>query len=95
VLVAEDARNSPSATIDHNLFSYFSISKPIGKAYTITESYNIFEEAPETLTRSSTDSVNSKPQFNNTASNDYRLASNPNGIGIDWSPAEKQYGPIG
>jgi hypothetical protein len=94
VLVAEDAQNSPSATIDHNLFSYFSISKAIGTPYAITESYDIFEEAPETLDRSSTDSIDSKPQFDDTATDDYRLASNPNGIGIDWSPAEMQYGPI-
>jgi hypothetical protein len=95
VLVAEGAHNSPSATIDHNLFSYFSISKAVGTPYSITESFNIFEEAPLGLSKSGTDSVNSTPQFDNTATNDYRLASNPNGIGIDWSPAEKQYGPIG
>ncbi len=94
VLVAEDAQNSPSATVDHNLFSHFSISKAVGTPYTLTESYNIFDEAPLGLSTSSTDSVSSKPQFDNTATDDYRLASNPNGIGIDWSPAVQQYGPI-
>jgi hypothetical protein len=29
----------------------------------------------------------------NPSTDDYRLAGNPNHIGIDWAPAEQQYGP--
>ncbi len=28
------------------------------------------------------------------ANDDYRLKSNPHGIGIDWAPSEQQYGPL-
>jgi hypothetical protein len=92
-LVTEDASVSPSATIDHNLLTALTINPPIGKAYALTEDYNIFDEAPWSFTPSSTDTTNSNPQFVDTATDDYRLATNPNGIGIDWSPAEEQYGP--
>jgi hypothetical protein len=30
----------------------------------------------------------------NRAGDDYELATNPNGIGIDWSPANQTYGPV-
>jgi hypothetical protein len=92
-LVTEDASVSPSATIDHNLITALTINQPIGKAYALTEDYNIFDEAPWSFTPSSTDTTNSNPQFVDTATDDYQLASNPNGIGIDWNPAEEQYGP--
>ncbi len=92
-LVTEDASVSPSATIDHNLITALTINKPIGKAYALSEDYNIFDEAPWSFTPSSTDTTNANPQFVDTATDDYQLASNPNGIGIDWSPAEEQYGP--
>ena len=92
-LVTEDASVSPSATIDHNLITALTINKPIGKAYALTEDYNIFDEAPWSFTPSSSDTTNSNPQFVDTATDDYQLASNPNGIGIDWNPAEVQYGP--
>jgi hypothetical protein len=92
-LVTEDASVSPSATIDHNLLTALTVNEPIGKAYALTEDYNIFDEAPWSFTPSSTDATNSNPQFVDTATDDYRLATNPNGIGIDWSPAEEQYGP--
>ncbi|HEV3323111.1 MAG TPA: right-handed parallel beta-helix repeat-containing protein [Solirubrobacteraceae bacterium] len=92
-LVTEDASVSPSALIDHNLITALTINPPIGKAYALTEDYNIFDEAPWSFTPSSTDTTNSNPQFLDTATDDYRLATNPNGIGIDWSPAEEQYGP--
>jgi Right handed beta helix region len=92
-LVTEDASVSPSATIDHNLITALTINKPIGKGYALSEDYNIFDEAPWSFTPSSTDTTNSNPQFVDTATDDYRLATNPNGIGIDWSPTEEQYGP--
>jgi hypothetical protein len=92
-LVTEDASVSPSAIIDHNLLAALTINKPIGKGYALTENYNIFDEAPWSFTPSASDTTNSNPQFVDTATDDYQLATNPNGIGIDWSPAEEQYGP--
>jgi hypothetical protein len=95
VLVAEDAQLPPSASVTHNMLSNFSLSKPVGTPYALSESFNVFGEAPSSLaSRSSTDAVNANPQFNDSATDDYRLAHNPNSIGIDWSASESQYGPI-
>jgi hypothetical protein len=95
VLVAEGARNPPSATIDHNLFSYFSISKPIGTAYTLTESYNLFGHRPSSFAPGTTDRTTTRPRFTDAGGNPYRLARNPHHVGIDWSPARQRYGPQG
>jgi hypothetical protein len=94
-LVAEGASFTPTATIDHNVLNIFKVSQPIGNAYSITEGNDIFGESPTNLSEGSGDSVVANPQFAKTATDDYRLASNPNGIGIDWSPVEQQYGPAG
>jgi hypothetical protein len=94
-LVAEGASFTPTATIDHNVLNIFKVSQPIGNAYSITEGNDIFGESPTNLSEGSGDSVVANPQFAKTATDDYRLAGNPNGIGIDWSPAEQQYGPAG
>jgi hypothetical protein len=95
VLVAEDAQNSPSATIDHNLFSYFSINKPIGTAYALTESYNVFGHHPSSFAPAATDRTTTRPRFASAGGNPYRLARNPHHVGIDWSPARQRYGPRG
>ncbi len=95
VLVAEDAQNSPSATVDHNLFSHFSISKAVGTPYTLTESYNIFGHPPLSFVPSATDRTIARPRFIEAAGNPYRLASNPHRVGIDWNPARQRYGPQG
>ncbi len=94
-LVAEGASFTPTATINHNVLNIFKVSQPVGNAFSITEGNDIFGESPTNLNEGSGDSVVSSPQFTNTASDDYRLASNPNGIGIDWAPAEESYGPAG
>jgi hypothetical protein len=94
-LVANEASFTPTATIDHNVLNIFKVSQPIGNAYSITEGNDIFGESPTNLSEGSGDSVVANPQFAKTATDDYRLASNPSGIGIDWSPAEQQYGPAG
>ena len=94
-LVAEGASFTPTATIDHNVLNIFKVSQPIGNAYSITEGNDVFGESPTNLSEGSGDSVVASPQFANTATDDYRLAGNPNGIGIDWAPAEQQYGPAG
>jgi hypothetical protein len=95
VLVAEDAQNSPSATIDHNLFSYLSVSRPIGAAYALTESYNVFGHRPSPFALGATDRTTARPRFAGAGGNPYRLARNPHHVGIDWSPARQRYGPQG
>ena len=92
-LVAEDASFTPTATIDHNVLNIFKVSQPIGNPFSITESEDIFGESPTNMSEGAGDSVVSSPKFANTANDDYRLASNPNGIGIDWAPSEEDYGP--
>jgi hypothetical protein len=92
-LVAEDASFTPTATIDHNVLNIFKVSQPIGTPYSITEGEDIFGESPTNMSEGAGDSVVSSPKFANTATDDYRLASNPNGIGIDWAPSEEHYGP--
>jgi hypothetical protein len=93
VLVAEDAQNSPSATIDHNLFSDLTISKPIGTAYALSESYNVFGQPPWSFVPSATDRTIARPRFVYSAAGPYRLARNPHHVGIDWNPANQRYGP--
>jgi hypothetical protein len=92
-LVANGASFTPTATIDHNVIDTFTVEQPVGAPYSITEGNDIFGESPTNLSEGSGDSVVANPQFVNTATDDYRLAGNPNGIGIDWSPAEQRYGP--
>jgi hypothetical protein len=92
-LVANGASFTPTATIDHNVISNFSLNSEGGPAYAITEGQDIFGEAPNRMSEGPGDSVNANPQFKSTGSDDCRLASNPNGIGVDWVPAEQQYGP--
>ncbi len=92
-LVANEASFTPTATIDHNVINIFKVEKPIGNAFSITEGQDIFGEAPTNMSEGAGDSVVSSPKFANTATDDYRLASNPNGIGVDWEPSEEAYGP--
>ncbi|MGA7705362.1 MAG: hypothetical protein WB998_10760 [Solirubrobacteraceae bacterium] len=92
-LVAEDASFTPTAAIDHNVLNIFKVSQPVGTPFSITESEDIFGEAPTNMSEGAGDSVVSSPKFANTATDDYRLASNPNGIGVDWAPSEEAYGP--
>ena len=92
VLVAEDAQVSPSASVKHNLLSNFSLSKPVGTPYALSESFNVFGEDPSS-SHASSDRLLRRPRFVDAARDDYRLAHNPHRIGVDWSPAGKHYGP--
>jgi Right handed beta helix region len=94
-LVANGASFTPTATIDHNVLNIFKVEQPIGTAFSITEGNDVFGESPTNLSEGSGDSILASPSFANTATDDYRLASNPKGIGIDWAPAEQHYGPAG
>ena len=91
-----------SATIDHNVVGGFNNGTGSDPYPVFTESHNLFGSSPFTFKASSTDVVNAHPAFacgsscgNGTpAGDDYELASNPNGEGIDWSPANQVYGPV-
>jgi Right handed beta helix region len=92
-LVADQASFTPTATIDHNLIDVFTIERPVGTPYSVTERRNIFGESPWSFGASVTDRAASRPRFHDPARDDYRLARNPHHIGIDWSPAAQSYGP--
>jgi hypothetical protein len=103
VAQAIGSAQNPSLILNHNVFDQFNVMTNTSPSkYSVTESYNIFDtkNGEFTFTPSSTDST-ATPQFmcgascgNGTvAGDDYRLASNPNNIGIDWAPSQFTYGP--
>jgi Right handed beta helix region len=92
VVQSEGSASNPTLAVNHNVFDTFNV--PAGK-YAVTEDYDIFTANNEwTFNLGPHSSNNSNPGFINTSIDDYRLASNPNHIGVDWSPATQQYGPI-
>jgi Right handed beta helix region len=92
-LAADNASVMPSARIDHNVFSNLVVEPPVGTPYAIAEHDNLFGQAPWSFRASPTDRLASHPRFADLAREDYRLARNPHGIGVDWSPAGQHYGP--
>lgn len=100
-----DGSGAANATVDHNVFDVFNNGSP---NYALTENHNIFTDGNEwSFTPNSTDTPTSygvkvTPTYkcgsicgNGTvAGDDYELASNPNGIGIDWAPSQYTYGPV-
>jgi hypothetical protein len=91
IVQSEGSASKPTLAVDHNVFDTFNV--PAGK-YAVTEDYDIFTANNEwTFGLGPHSSKNSSPGFVNPSTDDYRLASNPNHIGIDWAPAERQYGP--
>ena len=48
---------------------------------------------PYTTFTTSNNIIGGNPTFMNTAADDYRLASNPSGIGVNWAPSQYTYGP--
>jgi hypothetical protein len=94
-VLREPYGGSYTATVDHNVSPEFNngcCNEPI---FTVSEGWNLFGHAPWTtpFDQSTTDTVNANPQFVDPTHDDYRLASNPKGIGVDWSPATQHYGP--
>jgi hypothetical protein len=94
---------SPSLVLNHNVFDRFNVMTNTSPyKYSVSESYNYFTDknGEFTFTPASTDST-ATPQYmcgsscgNGTvAGDDYRLASNPNNIGIDWAPSQVTFGP--
>jgi hypothetical protein len=92
-LVANQASFTPTARVDHNAIDIFTIERPVGTPYTVTETRNVFGESPWSFGASASDRAASRPRFVDPARDDYRLARNPHHIGVDWSPAGQHYGP--
>lgn len=81
---------NPTAHLDHNVFDQIAVTG----GYGLSEDYNIYTGNNQwSFGIGPHSSLNSNPGFTNTAVDDYRLASNPNGIGVDWKPSDYVYGP--
>ncbi len=95
ILRAEGAAEALTATVNHNVEQNFDVLDEGGPAYALSENYDIFSEAPFTFTKGTQSKVEADPDFASAASDDYELASNPDGIGVNWQPSEYTYGPTG
>jgi hypothetical protein len=86
---ADGSTSNPSLALNHNVFDSLNST-----GYAVVDDYNIYTGNNEwTFNIGPHSSMNSNPGYMNPATDDYRLATNPNGIGIDWTPASQQYGP--
>jgi hypothetical protein len=92
-LVANEASFTPTATVDHNAVASLVIEQPVGNPYSIDEHDNLFGQAPWSFRANHSDRKVTRPRFVGPTRNDYRLARNPHGIGVDWSPSARHYGP--
>ena len=82
-----------TATIDHNLLSSLTIGNNGDPArFEVGERNNVFGERPWSFKGARSDRVRGSV-FINPAKDDYRLAQNSSGTGIDWTPASQHYGP--
>jgi hypothetical protein len=94
---------NPTATFDHNFINAFNTQ---GGAYsTFVHKYNDYQNGQPTeftfkldptetiLTQTPAFKCGSSCGNGTPAGDDYELSTNPNGIGIDWSPANQTYGP--
>jgi hypothetical protein len=94
IVQPDGSAQGPTVAINHNVFDNINVRPGSGPSYATTEDYDIFTGDDEyTFKLGSHSLLKSNPGFMNTAMDDYRLASDPSHIGIDWSPAEQQYGP--
>ncbi len=95
ILRAEGAAEALSATVNHNVEQTLDVLHESGPAYTLSENDDIFAEAPWTFKMGAQSKVQAHPDFADPAAENYELASNPEGIGVNWQPAEYVYGPTG
>jgi hypothetical protein len=95
IIQSDGSSSNPSAQISHNVFDALNVKTgSSGKAYAVSEDYNIWTANDEyTFSLGPHDLKMASPGFVDPSTDDYRLASNPNGIGIDWRPADQKYGP--
>ena len=92
-LVADSPSFAPTATIDHNVLQYFTVEKPVGNPYSLTEGHNVFGETPAGFSPAGDDRLSRHPRFRAARSGDFRLRVGAGGAGIDWVPASQHYGP--
>jgi hypothetical protein len=95
IIRADGAAEALTATVNHNVEQNFDVLDEGGPEYSLDEDYDIFEEAPFDFTQGPHSQIETSPSFADPASDDYELASNPYGIGVDWQPSEYVYGPTG
>lgn len=94
ILQTDGSASNPSAQINHNVFDALNAKTGgSGVPYALSEDYNIWTTNNEYTFSTGAHDTKTSPGFVATSTDDYRLASNPNGIGIDWRPADQQYGP--
>jgi hypothetical protein len=101
VVQGQGSAPNPSLLFDHNVVDNANTSGSTG--YTITSDYNDFVDNDEFSWTLGPHDIKGAPAGgykcgsscgNGTAAgDDYELANNPNGEGIDWNPATQQYGP--
>jgi parallel beta-helix repeat protein len=102
IVRADGSSNTYGVTVDHNVTQSFnngcpnpSTCSPDGYPFSsLTENYNIYKSNPSTFTKSATSQVVASPTFVDPAHDDYRLATNPNNIGVNWKPSDYTYGPV-
>jgi hypothetical protein len=95
IIRAEGAAEPLTAAVNHNVEQTFDVLDEGGPAYTLSENYDIFSEAPSGFAKGPQSAVQAKPGFVNPTGENYELATNPDGIGVDWQPSEYVYGPTG
>jgi Right handed beta helix region len=95
LIIANNSSQPLSATVQRNVEEIFGVLQEGGPEYALSEDYDIFATAPWTFTPGPHTAIAEHPEFANPAYDDYRLKSNPEGIGVDWSPSEYVYGPTG
>jgi hypothetical protein len=94
IVQADGSAKNPTVNINHNVFDNINVRPGTGPSYTTIEDYDIFTGNDEyTFNLGPHSSMNTNPGYTDPSTGDYRLTSNPNGIGVDWSPASQQYGP--
>ncbi len=92
--------------VNHNVIQQFraeddeTASKELGLFEPVlTHSYNIFGTWTKNYLAAGPGDTfvstigNTSSLFKNPSENDFRLASNPNNIGVNWKPSEYHYGP--
>jgi hypothetical protein len=92
-LVANEASFTPTARVDHNVIESLVVERAIGRPYSIDEHDNLFGQASWSFHANPSDRRMTRPRFLAPMRGDYRLARNPHGIGVDWSPGTRHYGP--
>jgi Right handed beta helix region len=93
IVQSDGSTPNPVAIVSHNVFDALNVKTgSSGHPYGMLEDYDVFTANNEyTFNPGPHDSRSAT--FVNPSSDDYRLAWNPYGEGVDWRPADQQYGP--